>query len=64
MKVHLIYPGRTEATTKELTYSKRVLVVNAIVPIVSILFLACASVLWWVRRRRRREPKVVAQLPS
>ena len=64
MKVHVIYPGRTEATTKELTYSKRVLVVNAIVPIVSILFLACASVLWWVRRRRRREPKVVAQLPS
>jgi hypothetical protein len=57
MKVHLIYPGRTEATTKELIYAKRVLVVNAIVPIVSILLISCASVLWWVRRRRRREPQ-------
>jgi DNA polymerase III delta prime subunit len=55
MTVHLIYPGRTEATTKELTVSKRVLVINPIVVIALaslLLLLFGVFVVWWRRRRR------------
>jgi len=55
MTVHLIYPGRTDATTKELTVSKRVLVINPIVVIALaslLLLLFGVFVVWWRRRRR------------
>ena len=32
MTVHVIYPGRTDSTTKELTFSKQVIVVSPVVP--------------------------------
>jgi hypothetical protein len=49
---HITYPGRTEAATKELTFSKRVVVISPWVPVgLGLLALAAASG-WWVRRRR------------
>jgi len=52
MTVHLMYPGRTEATTKELTVTKRVLVVSPFVPIaLGALLLICIVLVW--RRQRR-----------
>jgi hypothetical protein len=52
---HLTYPGRTEATTRELTFSKRVLVVSPWLPIVlGPLVLLLAGGGWWSHRRRRR----------
>jgi hypothetical protein len=55
MTVHVIYPGRTEATTKEMTFSKQVLVVSPIVPGGgALLLLAVAALLWRSRRKRRR----------
>jgi len=52
--VHLIYPGRTEVTTKELIVTKRVLVINPFVPIaLAILLLLATCTLWWRRRGRR-----------
>jgi hypothetical protein len=52
--VHLVYPGRTEVATKELIVTKRVLVINPIVPIaLAILLLLGTYVLWWRRRGRR-----------
>ena len=45
MTVHVIYPGRTEATTKELTFSKQVLVVSPVVPegVATLLVASCCS---------------------
>jgi hypothetical protein len=55
MTVHLVYPGRTEASTKELTVTKQVLVINPIVPAaLAIVLLVTAGIFWWRRRRRRR----------
>ena len=55
MTVHVIYPGRTDATTKELIFSKRVIVIHPLVPIgLGSLFLF-GGLLWWARRRRRRQ---------
>jgi hypothetical protein len=55
MRVHVIYPGRTEATTKELTFTKQVFVVSPVVPAgVALLLLAAAGLFWRSRRRRRR----------
>jgi hypothetical protein len=54
MTVHLVYPGRTEATTKELTVTKQVLVINPIVPAaLAIVLLGAVGIVWWRRRRRR-----------
>jgi hypothetical protein len=61
MTVHLMYPGKTEATTKELTITKRVLVVSPVVPIaLGALLLLGASSFWWRRRRRRGIPTQLA----
>jgi MYXO-CTERM domain-containing protein len=54
MTVHVIYPGRTEATTKELTFSKQVLVVSPVVPGGAAALLAAVVLLWFTRRQRRR----------
>jgi hypothetical protein len=55
MTVHVIYPGRTEATTKEMTFSKQVLVVSPVVPAAgTLLLLAIAGLFWRSRRRRQR----------
>jgi hypothetical protein len=55
MQVHVIYPGRTEATTKELTFTKQVFVVSPVVPAgLALLLLAGAGLFWRTRRRRRR----------
>lgn len=62
MTVHLVYPGRTEATTKELTVTKQVLVINPIVPAaLAIVLLVTAGLFWWRRRRRRlaKTPRTV-----
>jgi hypothetical protein len=54
MTVHLVYPGRTEATTKDLVVTKRVLVVNPLVLVaIAILFVFVVFWFWWRRRRRR-----------
>ena len=54
MTVHLVYPGRTEATTKDLVVTKRVLVVSPFV-LLAIVIAFVFGVLWaWWRRRRRR----------
>ena len=55
MTVHLTYPGKTEASTKELTVTKRVLVVSPVVLVgLGAVLLICALSFWWRRRRRRR----------
>ena len=53
LKVHILYPDVTEAATKEVVLTKRVLVVD---PIVLAVILAAVVVLlaWRIRRRRRR----------
>ena len=54
MTVHVTYPGRTEATTKELTFSKRVLVVSPWVLLgLAILLLSGGGTYWQARRRRQ-----------
>ena len=54
---HIVYPGRTEATTKELTLSKRVLVISPWVLIVlGGLLVAIALVIIRARRRGHLEP--------
>ncbi len=53
MTVHLVYPGRTEAATKELVVTKRVLVINPLVPAALALALLIGVLLVWRRRRRR-----------
>ena len=55
LQVHVIYPGRTEATTKEMTFTKQVLVVSPVVPGgLTLLLLAIAGLFWRSRRKRRR----------
>ena len=53
---HLTYPGRTESATKELTFTRRVVVVSAWAPaaLAALLALVLAVVALAVRRRRRR----------
>ncbi len=60
---HISYPGRTEAQTKELTFSKRVLVVAAWVPVALAAILLIAAGFFWVRRRRSSHPKPIAGDP-
>ena len=53
MRVHLFYPGRTLATSKEIVLTKHVLVVQpAAVFVLGTLLLA--GLIWFARRRRRR----------
>jgi hypothetical protein len=55
MQVHVIYPGRTEATTREMTFTKQVLVVSPVVPAgLALLLVAVVGLVWRSRRRRRR----------
>lgn len=54
MTVHLIYPGRTDSTTKELTFSKQVIVVSPVVPEGTATLLVAILLFWVTRRRRRR----------
>ena len=54
MTTRITYPGRTEAETKQLIFSKRVLVIAAWVPIALAAILLAAIALVWARRRRRR----------
>jgi hypothetical protein len=63
MTVHVIYPGRTDSTTKELTFSKQVIVVSPVVP-EGVATLLVAILLFWVtrRRRRRRRPLLAPAL--
>ncbi len=58
MTVHLIYPGRTESSTDELTFTKTVLVVSPLVPggAVALLTLIAGTVLLRLRRRGRLVP--------
>jgi hypothetical protein len=53
---HITYPGRTDAATKELVFSKRVLVISPWLPIGLVLLLAAAGVGVWTRRRRPPPP--------
>jgi hypothetical protein len=52
MHVHIVYPGRTDATTTEIVLTKRVLVIQpaALVLLGGILIAAC---IWYARRRRK-----------
>jgi hypothetical protein len=52
-KVHVFYPGVTADSTKEVVLTKRMLVVNPLVP-AALLVLAAAAVAWFGIRRRRR----------
>ncbi len=54
MTVHLTYPDRTEQATKEIIFTKRVLVVSPWV-LVTLSLLLAACVAWLVRRRQRRD---------
>jgi hypothetical protein len=56
MTAHILYPGRTAATTKELTFSKRVLVINPWVLIVLAALLVAAALEITRRRLRNHEP--------
>ena len=56
MTAHITYPGRTEAATKELTFSKRVVVISPWLPIGLALLLAAAGAGMWTRRRRPARP--------
>ena len=57
MTVHLIYPGQTAATTKELVFTKRVLVISPLVLYALAIVLGCAAVLVTLRvyQRARKE---------
>jgi hypothetical protein len=55
MTVHVTYPGRTEATTKELIFSKRILVVSPWVLLGLAILLATAFGIFWQARRRRAD---------
>jgi hypothetical protein len=55
MKVHIVYPGTTETSTKEIVLTKRMLVIAPWV-IVAVCVLIALTVYWWLRRRRRRRP--------
>jgi hypothetical protein len=55
MSVHLYYPGRTEASTLELTMTKQVIVVSPWVLVaVALVFLVLVWLFAWRRRRRKR----------
>jgi hypothetical protein len=53
---HITYPGRTDAATKELVFSKRVVVISPWLPIGLALLLAAAGAGVWTRRRRPPRP--------
>ena len=57
MKVHVVYPDNTEASTKELVVSKRALVVNPLALVAAFLVVVNLGGTWWVRRRRRMRPQ-------
>ena len=53
MTVHVTYPGRSEDTTKELIFSKRILVVSPWVLVGLALLVVSGWVVFWRARRRR-----------
>ena len=54
MRVHIIYPGRTDATTSEIVITKRVLIVQPIALVILAAAIVGAGLWYWYRRRRRR----------
>jgi hypothetical protein len=60
---HITYPGRTEATTKELTFTKHVIVISIWVPIALGSLLIAAIFVWILRRRRRRADLPTSPIP-
>jgi hypothetical protein len=52
MSVRITYPDQTESATKDITVTKRVLVISPWVPVVAA-GLAAATITWWVRRHHR-----------
>jgi hypothetical protein len=61
VRVHLVYPDRTETATKEIVFTKRVVVVSPLVPGAVILLLVAGAV--WLARRRHRKDRV-AEAPA
>jgi hypothetical protein len=53
---HILYPGRTQAATKELTFSKRVLVISPWALIVLAGLLVAAALAIARARLRNLEP--------
>ena len=53
MTVHVTYPDRTEVATRELIFSKRVLVVSPWVLLAFAILLMCGWGAFWQARRRR-----------
>jgi hypothetical protein len=53
MKARITYPGTTDAATRELVITRRVLVIHPFVVYGALALLALA-VVWFVRRRLRR----------
>lgn len=56
MKVHIIYPDKTDTTTTEIVLTKRMLVINPRA-IMIVGALTALAVCWWLRRRHRRRPQ-------
>jgi hypothetical protein len=52
LTAHVIYSGRTEAETKELTFSKRVVVISPWVPIGAATLMFLSAAFWRARRHR------------
>ncbi len=55
LRVHIVYPGKTESATKEIVLTKRMLVISPWV-IVAVCVPIALAMYWWLRRRRRRRP--------
>jgi LPXTG-motif cell wall-anchored protein len=53
MRVHILYPGRTDAGTTEIVLTKRVLVVQPAAVVLLGALLIVAGI-WYARRRRKR----------
>jgi hypothetical protein len=63
MKVHVLYPGRTEDSTQEVVLTKRVLVINPIA-LAAVLISVGVAIAFWIRRRRRRRGRAAAGPPT
>jgi len=60
VRIHIFYPGRTDATTNELTLTKRVLIVRP-VALILLGITVFAGALMFVWKRRRRYPRPTAR---
>ena len=59
LTARVFYPGTTEASTREIDLSKRVLVISPWV-ILAVVILLIAAIWYWRRRRKRRRAQVKA----